>query len=729
MENKSDEQRDEQAPKVHTQVKHSRAHGGKPTSQTATAAASQAVSPITSATASPTKARRQIRRAADKQQSLSPEKRGSPAAVASAPVSPAQGTSPKPSGKGGKGHRATAHHHKGAAHEGPGVQSAASGAGQAGPPPDSQAANDQCRGVAGATSLPVAESKVHSPPTQPDAVAPSAKKQDTPQPEAAQAGPTSQQKTVETAMAVVSPAMQDGKRKKIAITLACFGTILVASSLILYVVSSRRQKSLPFCSTEDCRKHAKLLTDNINWKLDPCEDFAAFVCSARSSSGRGSSGVSVMDSFAESWYGQFGNTLRNGADKISAGKKVLAMYEKCRNFSRDAARPKVFIDFLVSQGLGWPELPEVLPSPLNYILKLAYKWQAPLWISVSLLQSPNQSSPLRRVLINPGMYIPVLWSQHKSATESYAYTKYWDRYLRRLYPDPASRPVLNETVVYETLKVEKDVLDSLNAVFTSKAPKPASFSFGDLPDHVPNVSTSVWCESFQSALLLEPELSLNDTIVVNDVNLLKTIANLFSKYDRKQLTAQLPLFCAYQVEAPYRVLIIALGLVSRFTAEDRKIIDDGFDGLVSAAVDRVQKSQWMDTPSKKSITKKLLAAKKALWPPDALLKDGVLDSIYFAFPGKDASLAEYWIDSRRSMILMNKTEFYEEALRLPWNTLPGYVSYDYALNSLGTDLALRLHHRGEGSLFGSRRLLVIHVPFCGFHRRRYLHPVMFASLS
>ncbi|XP_075554992.1 neprilysin-like isoform X2 [Dermacentor variabilis] len=670
---------------------HSRAHGVKSPSRNAAAAASEAATPIAGAAVSPG---RQIRRAVGKQQSLSPKKLGSPASVSSSPGSPAH----KPSAKEGKGRRAATSHGKGAARDGPGEDPAARGV----------------PSVPSGTKGNTTATKEASGAGKADAASPTAKNQDPPRPEAAQAGPTPQ-KAVATSIIGMSTAMWDGKRNKIAITLACFGTILVASSLIIYVVSSSGQKSLPLCSTEDCRKHAKLLTDNIDWTLDPCEDFSAFVCSAaRNSSGPGSSKVAVMNSFVQSWYGQFHSMLRDGAEKIPAGKKALAMYEKCLHYASDKAQPKLFLDFLASQGLSWPELPAQLPSPLNYILKVSYKWQAPLWITVNLFKSTNQSSRGRRVLLYPGFHIPDMWSNHKKATSSYGYTHYWDQYRKRLYPDRASRPRLNESAVDEIIAVEKDVLERLNAVFTSKAPEPATFSFGNLEDHVPNVSNSVWRQSFQSALLLEPELSLDDTIVVSDVNLLKTIAKLISTYDRRQLNmhltwllvqyyapisdyrlfvdfygndteiaaAWLPMYCARHVEAPYRVLILALSLVSRFTAADRKIIDDGFHGLVSATVDNVQKSSWMDPPSKDHISKKLLAAKMAVWPPDDLLKEGVLDSIYFAFPGKDASLAEYWIDSRRTMLLMNTTEGYEEAERLPWNTPLSYASYDYALNTV-----------------------------------------------
>ncbi|KAL3217960.1 hypothetical protein MRX96_031878 [Rhipicephalus microplus] len=66
----------------------------------------------------------------------------------------------------------------------------------------------------------------------------------------------------------------------------------------------------------------------------------------------------------------------------------------------------------------------------------------------------------------------------------------------------------------------------------------------------------------------------------------------------------------------------------------------------------------------------------------------MLDRIYFAFPGQDVTLAHYWTDTRMAVLRMNKTDEYERASRLPWNTLPGYVSYSYVTNVLNIAMAV-----------------------------------------
>ncbi|KAH8028720.1 hypothetical protein HPB51_018202 [Rhipicephalus microplus] len=534
-----------------------------PKSSTRSPTASQVVSMVASGAASTDTTGRQVKGGSRKQRSLSPKHQAS--AVVSSPDSPTRVTPSKLSGRDHKGKKGSAS----GSSQSPLAKSAAcsvslvpvgskdapasataptSSTSKTSPPGGSQAASEKEERAAGASpSLTVAENK---------------------------------QKVIDSSMVELPTLTRNAKWNEIIIsTFVCLGMILVVAttSLIIYMTSRHFQYVLPLCRTEDCRKHAKLLTGNIDWAIDPCEDFASYVCSAaRDFASRGGTQVtSVMDAFQSSWYGKFWDMLRRGVDKVPVGKKALAMYEKCLSYSTDVPHPKVFIDFLGHQNLSWPEPPEQVPSPLDYILSLTCTWQIPLWIAVSVHHSPDKTN--HRVLLEPGMYIPVMYHQHKRATASYAYTRYWNEYVNRLYPDQASRPPLNETVVDRIRNIEWDVLERLYSVFASKAPKPAVLPFSDISNYVVNASAHTWVASFQNFLLLQPELGLDDNIMVSDVNLLGAIGDIFSKYDEKDLMA---------------------------------------------------------------------------------------------------------------VLRMNKTDEYERASRLPWNTLPGYVSYSYVTNVLNIAMAV-----------------------------------------
>ncbi|KAH6926796.1 hypothetical protein HPB50_022226 [Hyalomma asiaticum] len=240
--------------------------------------------------------------------------------------------------------------------------------------------------------------------------------------------------------------------------------------------------------------------------------------------------------------------------------------------------------------------------------------------------------PRRRILLKPGAYIPIMLEQHRAAEASFAYTR---------------------------------------------NPKPVVVTFRELPNLVPNTSTADWVQGFQIPLALEPELNEDDEIAVSHIDLLKVIVELLAKYDDQKLSKHIT-WLLVQYYAPmasysllvakyaderkakanlrmFRVLTVALSVVSRIAPADRHIIDDGYDGLLAAALDRVTVSNWMDEASKMSVSEKLKAVKREIWPPDA----------------KAGSLVEFWVNNSDALHQVDKTQAYLETTRLRWNNLPG----------------------------------------------------------
>ncbi|KAK8786518.1 hypothetical protein V5799_023707 [Amblyomma americanum] len=100
-------------------------------------------------------------------------------------------------------------------------------------------------------------------------------------------------------------------------------------------------------------------------------------------------------------------------------------------------------------------------------------------------------------------------------------------------------------------------------------------------------------------------------------------------------------YCAHRVEASYKVLVLALGFHSLFTVQDIRTIDTGFDTLVTAAIEKIDSSKWMDKESKVRATRKLTAVKKALWPPAPTLDKDELERIHAKFPEKVDTFFRY----------------------------------------------------------------------------------------
>ncbi|XP_037576671.1 endothelin-converting enzyme 2 [Dermacentor silvarum] len=145
----------------------------------------------------------------------------------------------------------------------------------------------------------------------------------------------------------------------------------------------------------------------------------------------------------------------------------------------------------------------------------------------------------------------------------------------------------------------------------------------------------------------------------------------------------MPVFCGHHLEASYKVLLVALDRVFRFTAQDIKTVNDGFNDVVSTAAQKVNASDWMDDESKAQLTEKIFAVKKSLWPPDAVVKADLLEQLYGGFPENATSFAAYWMATKQAAKgLVNVTGQYEEAMSLPRNGMPGYLVYSYVSNTM-----------------------------------------------
>ncbi|KAH6926795.1 hypothetical protein HPB50_022225 [Hyalomma asiaticum] len=128
-----------------------------------------------------------------------------------------------------------------------------------------------------------------------------------------------------------------------AIFVACLLAIIAVSAAFYFRKWKRmHQNAVVVCNTEDCRKHAALLTENLDEKLDPCYDFAAYVCSAARNLTRFRKDVkSVSDGMQLEWYEEFEDTLRSGIGRFPIGRKAVAMYTKCLTYENDAPQTDI----------------------------------------------------------------------------------------------------------------------------------------------------------------------------------------------------------------------------------------------------------------------------------------------------------------------------------------------------------------------------------------------------
>nr|XP_050026824.1 endothelin-converting enzyme 2-like [Dermacentor andersoni] len=523
----------------------------------------------------------------------------------------------------------------------------------------------------------------------------------------------------------------------IAITLGICALFL-GTLLLLAVRRSFRPPRL--CRAEDCQRHATLLTDHLNTTLDPCDDFRAFVCSAWQMSRKNrEQSKSVINDLRFTWFDRFEDTLTMGALKFSAGRKPLAMYRMCtRYFPSNGSQVELIRNFFDRFGFRWPQTPEEIMPPLVLLVMLSYQWQSPCWITVHLLEP--SATGRQRVLVTPGIYVPTLRNQHRSVEA--AYDRYWQLYLELFYPDPRTRPTSSEEAIREIRDMEGDVLDSLHAAAESQRKRPAKFTFDEIDTHVPNASGAIWVNAFQAGMSLHPSLTVDDEIVTTDVAFLSVVTELLVKYDTLMLNrhlvwlimqyyapmtdyaflvgyygsndkaaAYMPVFCAHHVEATYKVLVLALGVVTRLPVHDRRVINAGFQSLVSAAFAKIRDSIWIDEKDKMRMITKFAAIKMDFLPPDTILDDIVLESLYAGFPEEEPSLAHYWFKSVAATQEMNRIPEYNKAMLLPRNDIPNYAGYGYFSNTvqlaIGAAAAPAYYGNGtKGMLYGGLLFLL-----------------------
>ncbi|XP_065293117.1 endothelin-converting enzyme 1-like [Dermacentor albipictus] len=532
-------------------------------------------------------------------------------------------------------------------------------------------------------------------------------------------------------------------RKKliIALSVVCVG-VSVLFMFAVFVVIAKKPIAVAsnLCRTEDCDQHAILLTSRLDPKLDPCEDFAAFVCSAwRVSRAHREHARSVIDDLRFSWYDHFENTLKRGALSLAAARKPHAMYTMCRHyFPANLSQMELIFNLIKEYKLQWPEPPTNPQDPLSMLVLFSYKWELHFWITVNYLE--HSLSGKRRILVRPGLYLSILLNQHQAVAQSYV--RYWKQYLYLLHPNASTRPTVNEKLVNEIWRIEDDVLNSLQIVAASPRKSPALFSFGKVRAYVPNASVTLWREAFQRGMSLQPALTDDDEIAFSDVSYIRMVSELLAKYSEVQINMHitwlalqyyapvadysvlvgyygsrekaeeyLPVYCAHKTEAAYKVLVQALGFHTRFTDQDRTAIDAGFQSLVSTAVGKINSARWMGDEERARAADKVASIRMALWPPKSLLDNDTLEGLYANFPEKAPSFAQYWIQALEAAARVNRTADFSEALLLLGSHFSTYADYDYISNVVRVAMGAvakpaYYSHGTKGMLYGGLLFLV-----------------------
>ncbi|XP_075552127.1 neprilysin-1-like [Dermacentor variabilis] len=547
--------------------------------------------------------------------------------------------------------------------------------------------------------------------------------------------PTTRALKQAAAILSMSPLKLHGMKKDdtIRMRVLTIVSIVVTVTVILGVIAfaimthQRGAKLKGYCDTDGCLYHAQTLTHKLNQSIDPCVDFAAYVCSAWVPSGVYSEQTkSPIDGILYSRFIGFPEMLANGARELPVGEKARVMHVACMDSAAQAvANIEEFRRLMQAMRLSWPEPPREDSNALGVLLSLAFQWQIPLWIAVN---APALQKTDWRLRIRPGDYIPLLKNQYVSVTSGDVYAGYWLSFYNA-FRTSATIP-LGTRQIKRVADAEGRILEQLHKAFISKKKIPAVLPLAVVGNFTAPVSSSEWLEQLTLSLAFSPKFVASDQIAVSDTGFLAAVGGLFANYTHKTLIEQLswlfvqayapisdpklqtarygntwkadmyrPILCAHHVESSMKMLVFALNYVSGYTQQDTELVNAGLTSLIYAASSKINGSGWLDEESKARAARKIDSMPTFLWPAKQWIRNEFLSSLYNDYPSEEETFGDYWIKARFAVAKHDRTAEFEATLNLPSNIPPPSFGYDYITNSIALPIGIvdRPLYYGDGN--------------------------------
>ncbi|KAL3222573.1 hypothetical protein MRX96_028355 [Rhipicephalus microplus] len=504
-----------------------------------------------------------------------------------------------------------------------------------------------------------------------------------------------------------------------AISAAASLMFLVVSALVLVLLmrtsGSHADGSDPCLGLSDCYQHMALIASRVNHSIDPCQDFSAHVCSAWSAP-EFREFASTQDDVVLSWARQFRDILETGTRSLPTGEKAIAFYRKCienTSYANIATAMRQLRQFMAERGIPWPEQPtSPTVTPLGVLFDLAINWQLPLWYSVHL--SPLPESEIRAVVLTPSILVLSWERHHREILGKGAFVTYYTAFENAL--ESADNVVVHHDVEFirKVARLEGTILQELANAEKSRVPPPGSWQFplSDATRHTPSIPAEQWLSEANKNFDVTPAVTDADLLMTANGVYLKAVDSVFAHYDRSELLTYLawflaqvlapaadpsllvvrygseehasvyrPLFCAAHVEVVFRVLIISLYAIPRFSATLRNNVDALLRGIRHTASDKLNALSWLDETSKIHGRVKLGWMNTTLWPAPDLLEESELDRAYRNFGWSNGStFFETWLENRRAFRRLIRAENFN--VGMPANLALPLIEYDYLRNSV-----------------------------------------------
>ncbi|XP_077523099.1 membrane metallo-endopeptidase-like 1 [Amblyomma americanum] len=362
------------------------------------------------------------------------------------------------------------------------------------------------------------------------------------------------------------------------------------------------------CETMSCKVHRDLIDGQLDLTVDPCDDFRAHVCGNWRHRKFSDFSTSALSDMVAQRLIQLRALLKDGVDKLPAGKRAAAMFNSC--MTQTGSQVDVVQEFMRARGLMWPEQAEEGGSPLDVMFDLAFNWSVNLWFKMKFLPS-TPAHPYRRIFFSHSNRMTVWRAIFKNIPRTkhdYVYGA-----LFRLFSNTTdSYPVKEE--IARTYDMLEYVFDLLIRPGTSTARTPVQFALRSWENHSLIESAEDVRRALNSVLRIKPPLTPDDLILFSNLALLKGMSNIFNKFkdrlvrrhlawlfvwaygimanpaailevmhgDKTRAEQSRIRYCAAQVEANYKLLVAAMTIASYFPSEKRALIDEHLSGIVEA---------------------------------------------------------------------------------------------------------------------------------------------------